>query len=197
LNTHLLHLLTYLFHQAATFAVTHLPPSVKQPLLLPDLVTVPISVLCSCSYYLSNQAVSLHLRFGIFQRQERKLSKYQVQPEAPSNDDFYFPDVHQRLYLAKVYSLYNQETRARRRNARQRKRGRQKAAHGHKAASRSLHDIFVGFLLLQMQNKDSTRQNAKERFENWMSLGRICAKLVESFGAGILLLILRDLSNET
>jgi hypothetical protein len=75
----------------------------------------------------------------------------------------------------------------RRQNSRQRKRKRRTAANG-KAANRSLNDIFIDFLLPQLQKEDGTRQNTKKRFENWMALGRICAKLVEHFGEAILVL---------
>jgi hypothetical protein len=129
----------------------------------------------------------------------RLLSRYQAQYEAVSDDDVYFPEFHRRLYLANIYSLYNQETITRRQNPRQRKRKRKKrtADNGRKAANRSLNDLFIDFLLPQLQKEDGTRRNAKKRFENWMALGRICAKLVEHFGEAILLLLPPDLSNET
>ncbi|CZR50576.1 uncharacterized protein PAC_00450 [Phialocephala subalpina] len=129
----------------------------------------------------------------------RLLSRSQMQYEAASDDDGYFPELHRRLYLANIYSLYNQETMTRRQNPRQRKRKRkrQTANGGRKAANRSLKDIFVDFLLPQLQREGGTRQNAKKRFENWMALGRICAKLAEHFGEAILLLLPPDLSNET
>jgi hypothetical protein len=127
----------------------------------------------------------------------RLLSRYHVQYEAASDDDVYFPEFHRRLYLANIYSLYNQETMTRRQNPRQRKRKRRTANKGRKAANRSLNDIFVDFLLPQLQKEDGTRRNAKKRFENWMALGRICAKLAEHFGRAILLLMPPDLSNET
>jgi hypothetical protein len=98
---------------------------------------------------------------------------------------------------APIYSLYNQETITRRQNPRQRKRKRQTANGGRKAANRSSKDIFVDFLLPQLQREDDTRQNAKKRFENWIALGKICAKLAEHFGEAILLLLPPDLSNET
>lgn len=124
----------------------------------------------------------------------RLLSKYQMQYETAS-DNVDFPELHRRLYLANIYSLYSQETVIRRQLPRQRKR--RKATNSIKVANRSLNDIFIDFLLPQLQKENSTRHNAKKRFENWMALGRICAKLVESFGIGILLLMPRDLSNET
>ncbi|KAH8663692.1 hypothetical protein BGZ60DRAFT_73790 [Tricladium varicosporioides] len=124
------------------------------------------------------------------------LSRYQTQYEAAPND-IYFPEFPRRLYLANIYSLYNQETITRKQNPRQRKRKRRTATSDHKAGHKSLNDIFIDFLLPQLQKEDSTRQNAKKRFENWMALGRICAKLVGHFGEAILLLPPPDLWNET
>jgi len=40
----------------------------------------------------------------------RLLSRSQMQYEAASDDDVYFPGFHRRLYLANISSLYNQET---------------------------------------------------------------------------------------
>jgi hypothetical protein len=36
----------------------------------------------------------------------------------------------------------------------------------------------------------------KKKFESWMALGRPCAKLMKAFGAGIFLLMPKELSNE-
>lgn len=127
-------------------------------------------------------------------RIEKLLSIYQLAFNALSSDCSYFPELPRRLYLANIYTLYKQETVIRRQLPRQRKR--RKSTNGIKFAKKSLNDIFIDLLLPQLQGEKSTRQNAKKRFENWMALGRICAKLVESFGAGIFLLIPRDLSNE-
>ena len=87
-----------------------------------------------------------------------------------------------------------QETEIRRQLPRPRKK--RKVDKGIKTAKRSVKDIFVDFLLPYLPKGKSTRQSAKRSFENWLALGRICAKLVESFGASIFLLIPRDLSNE-
>jgi hypothetical protein len=63
--------------------------------------------------------------------------------------------------------------------------------------NRSLNDIFVhSFLPHLLEKPSNTRKKAKKRFENWLRLGTPCAKLVESFGSGILLLLPRDLSNK-
>ena len=123
------------------------------------------------------------------------LSNYQMQYEMAS-DDVDFPELHRRLYLADIYRLYHLETTTRRQNPRQRKRKRRTADNGRRTASRSLKDIFIDFLLPQLQNEGGTRQNAKRRFENWMALGRICAKLIEHFGEALLLLLPPNMSNE-
>ncbi|PVH68831.1 hypothetical protein DL98DRAFT_542100 [Cadophora sp. DSE1049] len=57
--------------------------------------------------------------------------------------------------------------------------------------------LINGISAYILQKEDGTRQNTKKRFENWMALGRICAKLVEHFGEAILVLLPPDLSNES
>ena len=76
-------------------------------------------------------------------------------------------ELHRRLYVANIYSLYNRETMTRRQYPRQRKRKRRTVNKGCKAANRSLNDIFVDFLLPQLQKEDGTRQNAKRRKTGW------------------------------
>ena len=62
---------------------------------------------------------------------------------------------------------------------------------------RSVYDIFVEFLLLELLTEDTdTRAKAKTRFDNWIQHGKRWAKLVERFGTGILLLIPQDLTND-
>jgi hypothetical protein len=80
------------------------------------------------------------------------LSRFQMQYEV-ALDDVYFPELHRRLYLANIYSLYNQETIARRQNPRQRKRKRRTTNNGPKAVNRSLNDIFIDFLLPQLEGR--------------------------------------------
>ena len=72
---------------------------------------------------------------------------------------------------------------------RKRKRRKSDRDNGSSPGKKTVNDIFVDFLLPRLQKKGKTRTEAKRRFENWTQLGRLCAKLVESFGIGILLLI--------
>ena len=127
-------------------------------------------------------------------RIERLLSRYQQEFATLSSNCSYFPELPRRLYLANIHTLYKQETEIRRQLPRQ--RNRRKGINGIKIAKKSVNDIFVDLLLPHLQKGNSTRQDVKKRFENWMALGRMCAKLVDFFGAGIFLLIPRDLSNE-
>ncbi|KAG9241125.1 hypothetical protein BJ878DRAFT_558874 [Calycina marina] len=54
------------------------------------------------------------------------------------------------------------------------------------------------FLLPQLLQKEGeTRQVAKGRFANWMGLGRTCSRLANELGAGIFLLLPRDIPDET
>jgi hypothetical protein len=122
------------------------------------------------------------------------LSRYQQEFAALSSDCSYFPELPRRLYLAKIYTLYKQETGIQRQLPRHKKKRR--LSNGIKIAKRSVNDIFIGLLLPYLPKGKSTRQSAKRSFENWMALGRICAKLIESFGASIFLLMPRDLTNE-
>ena len=121
----------------------------------------------------------------------RSQTHYQTAP-----DDAYFPDLHHRLYMASVYSLYTQEKLARQKTSRSLKRKRATAIDEPIAANKSWNDTFIDLLLPQLQRKDGTRRQAKNRFENWRALGSICAKLIEHFGEAILLLLPSDLSNE-
>ena len=127
-------------------------------------------------------------------RIERLLSRYQLEFAALSSNCSYFPELPRRLYLARIYTLYKQETEIRRQLPRQ--RNRRKVINGIKMAKKSVNDIFVDLLLPYLQKGNSTRQEIKKRFENWMAFGRMCAKLKDFFGAGIFFLISRDLSNE-
>ena len=130
-------------------------------------------------------------------RIKRLLARYQAQYDVLSSDD-YFPDLYRRLYLANIHNLKEQETKNRQRRQRpKRDRKRQKTTDTPKGARRSLNDDFVDFLLPQLLQKEGeTRRDAKQRFENWMPLGRTCSKLVKEFGAGIFLR-LPDIPDET
>ena len=121
------------------------------------------------------------------------LSQYHSRSPAQA----YFPDLYRRLYLANIHNLKEQETKNRQRRQRpERDRKRQKTDTP-KGARRSLNDDFVDFLLPQLLQKEGeTRRDAKQRFENWMPLGRTCSKLVKEFGAGIFLR-LPDIPDET
>lgn len=126
-----------------------------------------------------------------------QLSWYQFQYENRGTSNEQFPEVPRRLFLANIAGLYLQETSARREGACRKKRRKTKKDADQEATNRSLNDIFVDIFLPQLRQKEGdTRKEGKRRFENWLRLGTPCAKLVESFGSGILLLLPRDLSNE-
>lgn len=127
---------------------------------------------------------------------EGQLSRYHLQYRSIKTSNAYFAEVPRRLYLAKIAGLYIKEILARRQNPPQRKRRRTNRDDGWDASNRSLRNIFVDFLLPQLQLQGDTRLEATTRFGNWVRLGRTCAKLIESFGVGILLLLPRDLWND-
>jgi hypothetical protein len=126
----------------------------------------------------------------------RSQLQYERATTGPSNTHGPFPEVPWRFYLADVTSLYNRAKSARKQAPRRRKRRKSDRDNGSNPVKRTVNDIFVDFLLPRLQKEGETSTEAKRRFENWTQLGRSCAKLVESFGAGILLLIPQDLSNE-
>jgi hypothetical protein len=126
-----------------------------------------------------------------------QLSWYQLQYKNRGTSNKQFPEVPRRLFLANIAGLYLQETLARREGIRRKKRYKTKKDANKEATNRSLNNIFVDIFLLQLLQKEGDiRKEGKRRFENWLRLGTPCAKLVESFGSGILLLLPRDLSNE-
>jgi hypothetical protein len=94
----------------------------------------------------------------------------------------------ERLYLAQVVSLYNEATAKRK--------------HAGQASERSLVDLFVTILFpeeAQNTTKNASqkaRKKAKKKFNNYLEVAKPWARLVERFGAGILFLIPRNLTNE-
>ncbi|CZR66024.1 uncharacterized protein PAC_15924 [Phialocephala subalpina] len=125
-----------------------------------------------------------------------QLRKYQLQYEDMGTSNEYFVELSRRLYFARIAGLYTKETSARRQTPPRRKRRRTNGGDCVGATNTSVNDTFVDFLLPQLQLEGNTRKNAKRRFENWRQIGRACAKLVESYDIGILLLLPQDLWDE-
>ncbi len=122
--------------------------------------------------------------------------KYQLQYKNIGTSNKYFVELSRRLYFANIAGLYIQETSARRQAPPRRKRRKIEREDGIDTRYTSVNDAFVDFLFPQLQLEGDTRKNAKRRFENWRQIGRACAKLVESYGIGILLLLPQDLCDE-
>ena len=101
------------------------------------------------------------------------------------------------LYLANIIGLYIQEKAVRRQVKKRRKRNRDNNQTATDKSRGSLNDVYVDFLFPFSQGKEGLeREKAKRSFDNVLQLGQRWARLVESFGCGILLLIPDDLSNE-
>jgi hypothetical protein len=130
---------------------------------------------------------------------EGQLKRYQLQYQrginGASKEYKKFVEVPWRLYLANVSSLYIREKATRKKEKRKRNRGRNLDAAN--SPRKSVYEIFVDFLLPELQKKDGdVREEANRRFDNWIQHGKRWAKLIECFGCGILLLIPHDLSND-
>jgi hypothetical protein len=121
-----------------------------------------------CSLRMSNGEQNLNQQI-IRHEHKEQLLWYQLQYKNIGVANDYFPELHRRLYCAKIDGLYSTETLARRQA---RKRRRTKKDDSGRATSKFLFNIFIDFHLPQLQEEGDTRKQVERRFENWKQLGR-------------------------